>query len=64
MIVRIALPVYAGIFYQFKILAELCIVYVRSAAEICKIALVVDGDRSILQIADQIQLVLVVLKKL
>ena len=63
-VVRIALPVHAGIFYQLEILAELCIVHVRSAAEICKIALVVDGDRSVLQITDQIQLVLVVLKKL
>ena len=45
-------------FYQFKIAAELHIVYVRSAAKICEVTLIINSDFTIFQVADQIQLVI------
>ena len=49
---------------QLKVTAKLYIVYVRSTAEVCKIALLIAGNRSIFQIGDQIQLVLIILEHL
>ena len=58
----IALPIYSGVFYQLEVLAQLGVVYVRSTAQVGKITLIVYGDVAILQIADQIQLVHIILE--
>jgi hypothetical protein len=50
--------------HQLEVTAKLYIVHVRSTAKIGEISLVIAGDRAILQIADKVQLVLVILKKL
>ena len=61
-VVGIALPVYAGVFYQFEVLAQLGVVYVRSTAQIGEITLIVYSDVAVFQIADQIQLVHIILE--
>ena len=43
-VVGIALPIYSGVFYQFEVLAQLGVVYVRSTAQIGEITLTVKGD--------------------
>ena len=58
----IALPVNAGVFYQFEVLTQLGVVYVRSTAQIGEISLVVYCDVAVFQIADQVQLVHIVLE--
>ena len=64
MVVGIAFPVHTRMFYQFKIAAELHVVYMRSAAKICEVALIINRDLTIFQIADQIQLVHIVFEQL
>ena len=49
---------------QLEVTAELYIVYVRTTAEVCKVALLIAGNCSIFQIGDQIQLVLIILEHL
>ena len=58
----IALPVNAGVFYQLEVLTQLGVVYVRSTAQIGEISLVVYCDVAVFQIADQVQLVHIVLE--
>jgi len=61
-VVGIALPIYSGVFYQFEVLAQLGVVYVRSTAQIGEITLIVYSDVAVFQIADQVQLVHIVLE--
>ena len=49
---------------QLEITAELYIIYVRTTAEVCKVSLLIAGNRSIFQLRDQIQLVLIILEHL
>ena len=58
----IALPVNAGVFYQLEVLTQLGVVYVRSTAQIGEITLIVYSDVAVFQIADQVQLVHIVLE--
>ena len=58
----ISLPVYSGMFYQLEVLAQLGAVYVRSTTQIGEISLIVYSDVAVFQIADQIQLIHIVLK--
>ena len=62
MVVGIALPIYSGVFYQFEVLAQLGVVYVRSTAQIGEITLIVYSDVAVFQIADQVQLVHIILE--
>ena len=64
MILGITLPVYTGMFYQLEVTAELYVIYMRSTAEICEIALVVAADLTVFEMADQIQLIRIVLELL
>ena len=64
LVVRIAFPVCAGMLEQLEVAALLHRVHMRAAAEIHEFSLTIDGDAAILQVADQIQLVLIVLEHL
>ena len=64
LVVRIALPVGAGMLEQLEIAALLHRIDMRSAAKIHKFALTIDGDVPVFQMADQIQLVFIVFEHL
>ena len=54
LVLAVALPISTGVADQLEVLAEFYIVYVRSTAEISKIALIVNRDIAILKILDQV----------
>ena len=64
MIVSIALPVYTRIFNKLEILAELSIINMRSATEVCEIALVINCDIAIFKTAYKVKLIHIVLEHL
>ena len=58
----VTFPVCTRVTDQLEVSAKFYIVYVRSTAQIRKIALIIYGNISIFQIGDQIQFILIILE--
>ena len=64
MIAGISLPVYTRIFNKLEVLAELSIINMRSATEVCEIALVINCDIAIFKTAYKVKLIHIILEHL
>ena len=64
MIVSVTLPVNARVLYKLEVLAKLCVINMRSTAEVCEVTLVIHCDVAVLKSVYKVKLIHIVLEHL